>query len=266
MPGRLDGKTALVTGAGRGIGRGVAVELAAEGAAVAVNDLPGSDGMAETVGRIRSAGGVAVPAPADVTDEVAVDAMVASVVRELGGLDRFVSNAAHSDREPILEADMADFRKTVDVTLWGAVYGVRAAGAVMRDRFEATGAGGAVLIVSSPHAEIPFPNAAAYNLSKAALDQFARTAATEWFKYGIRVNLLHPGWVDTPGERRHFTEDQIAAGAKALPFGRLGTTAECGRAAAYLLSDDAAYMTGSTLSLDGGVKLPYWSRRAEGGQ
>ena len=71
--------------------------------------------------------------------------------------------------------------------------------------------------------------------------------------------MLHPGWVDTPGERRHFTEEQIAEGAKALPFGRLGTIEECGRAAAYVLSDEASYMTGSTLTLDGGVKLPYWS-------
>ena len=257
----LAGKRALVTGAGRGIGRGIAVELARAGAAVAVNDLPGSDGAAETVSLIESHGGRAALAPADVTDPAAVEAAVAGAARDLGGLDLFVSNAAHSDREPILDADMADFRRTVDVTLWGAVHGVRAAGRHMRDH-----GGGAMLIVSSPHAEIPFPNAAAYNLSKAGLDQFARTAATEFYRHGVRVNILHPGWVDTPGERRFFTEEQLAEGAEALPFGRLGTVEELGRAAVYLLGDDAAYMTGSTLSLDGGVKLPYWSKRAEGGQ
>ena len=262
----LTGKRALVTGAGRGIGRGIAVELARAGAAVAVNDRPDSDDAAETVRLIEEAGGRGVFAPADVTDAAAVEVAVAKTVADLGGLDLFVSNAAHSDREPILDADMADFRRTVDVTLWGAVHGVRAAGRHMRDEYRKTGRGGAMLVVSSPHAEIPFPNAAAYNTAKAGLDQFARTAATEFFHYDIRVNLLHPGWVDTPGERRFFTEEQLAEGAKALPFGRLGNVEELGKAAVYLLSDDAAYMTGSTLSLEGGVKLPYWSKRAEGGQ
>ena len=262
----LTGKRALVTGAGRGIGRGIAVELARAGAAVAVNDRPDSPDAAETLRLVEEAGGTGTLAPADVTDPAAVDAAVAKTVAELGGLDLFVSNAAHSDREPILDADMADFRRTVDVTLWGAVHGVRAAGRHMRSRFEQAGAGGAMLVVSSPHAEIPFPNAAAYNAAKAGLDQFARTAATEFYKYRIRVNLLHPGWVDTPGERRFFTEQQLADGAAALPFGRLGTVEELGEAAVYLLSDAAEYMTGSTLTLAGGVKLPYWSRRDEGGQ
>ena len=258
---QLAGKRALVTGAGRGIGRGIAVELAKAGAAVAVNDLPDSPDAAETLDLIRAAGAAGCLAPADVSDPAAVDAMTATAVRELGGLDLFVSNAARSDREPILDADMRAFRRTVEVTLWGAVLGVRAAGLHMR-----ANGGGAMLVVSSPHAEIPFPTAAAYNLAKAGLDQFARTAATEFYQHGIRVNVLHPGWVDTPGERSYFTEQQLAEGARSLPFGRLGTAEELGKAAVYLLSEDAAYMTGSTLSLDGGVKLPYWSKRAEGGQ
>ena len=262
----LTGKIALVTGAGRGIGRGIAAGLARAGAAVAVNDLPNSEGAAGTVRLITEAGGRAALAPADVTDPAAVDAAVARTVREFGGLDLFVSNAAYSVREPILDADMAAFRKTVDVTLWGAVHGVRAAGRHLRDRARAGGAGGAMVLVSSPHAEIAFPGAAAYNLSKAALDQFARTAAVELAGDGIRVNVLHPGWVDTPGERGFFTEEQIAAGARTLPFGRLGTVEELAAAVVYMLSDAAAYMTGSTLSLEGGVKLPYWSKRAEGGQ
>ena len=257
----LTGKTALVTGAGRGIGRGIAVQLARAGAAVAVNDLPGSEGAAETVALVEAAGGRATLAPADVTDPAAVDAAVAACAAELGGPHLFVSNAAFSVREPALDADYDDFRRTVEVTLWGAVHGVRAAGRIMR-----ANGGGAMVLVSSPHAEIPFPNAAAYNLSKAALDQFARTAAVELAGDGVRINLLHPGWVDTPGERNFFTDEQLAAGAKTLPFGRLGTVEELGKAVVYMLSDDAAYMTGSTLSLEGGVKLPYWSKRAEGGQ
>ena len=250
-----------MTGAGRGIGRGIAVELAREGASVAVNDRPGSPDAAETAELCREQGVAAVVVPADVSDEAAVTVMVADAADALGGLDLFVSNAAYSVREGILDADIGAFRRTVDVTLWGAIHGVRAAGRYLRDH-----GGGSMLLVSSPHAELAFPNCAAYNLSKAALDQFARTAAVEFAAHNIRVNLLHPGWIDTPGERAYFSETQLAEGAATLPFGRLGTAAECGRAAVYVLSDEAAYMTGSTLTLDGGVKLPYWSKRAEGGQ
>ncbi|MCA9072668.1 MAG: SDR family oxidoreductase, partial [Planctomycetaceae bacterium] len=80
----------------------------------------------------------------------------------------------------------------------------------------------------------------------------------------IRVNLLHPGWIDTPGERKFFTEEQIEEGAKTLPLGRLGQPDEIAKSIAYLLSDEAAYITGSTLTIDGGVSLPWWSNRADG--
>jgi glucose 1-dehydrogenase len=101
-------------------------------------------------------------------------------------------------------------------------------------------------------------------MSKAAIDHMARTAAIELVKDGIRVNVFHPGWIDTPGERKFFTEDQIAVGAKALPMGRMGTPEEMARGVCFTLSEDAAYMTGTTLTMDGGVSLPWWSNRAEG--
>jgi glucose 1-dehydrogenase len=127
------------------------------------------------------------------------------------------------------------------------------------------GKGGSIVVVSSPHAVIPFPTAMAYNMAKAAIDQMARTAAIELAKHRVRVNIVHPGWIDTPGERKFFSEDQIAQGAGQLPWGRLGRPEEIGKAVAYVLSDDAEYMTGSTLLIDGGVSLPWWSNRAEGG-
>ena len=119
-------------------------------------------------------------------------------------------------------------------------------------------------MISSPHAEIPFPTAMAYNMAKAAIDHMSRTAATELFRYRIRVNVIHPGWIDTPGERKFFSEEQIAQGAKALPWKRLGRIDEVGKAVAYVASPDAEYMTGSTLTIDGGVSLPWWSNRDEG--
>src|SRR6187401_2009541 len=105
---------------------------------------------------------------------------------------------------------MTGFRRTIDVTMWGAFYGVRASAQQMIKQ----GKGGSIVVVSSPHAVIPIPTAMAYNMAKAAIDHMARTAAIELVSHRIRVNLVHPGWIDTPGERKHFTEDQIAAGSR----------------------------------------------------
>jgi glucose 1-dehydrogenase len=99
----------------------------------------------------------------------------------------------------------------------------------------------------------------AYNMAKAAIDHMGRTAAIELAPHGIRVNIVHPGWIDTPGERKFYTEEQLETGAKQLPFKRLGRPEEIGKGIAYILSDDAAYVSGSTLAIDGAVSLPWWS-------
>jgi glucose 1-dehydrogenase len=104
----------------------------------------------------------------------------------------------------------------------------------------------------------------AYNMAKAAIDHMVRTAAIELAEHRIRVNSVHPGWIDTPGERKFFSEEQIAEGAKKLPFGRLGRPDEIGKGVAYIVSKDAEYMTGSILALEGGVGLPWWSNRLQG--
>lgn len=256
------GKAALVTGASQGIGRGCAIELARGGVNVAVNYNSNRDEAETTAEEIRKLGAKAITIQTDVSDQTAVEAMVKQTADEFGSVDYFVSNAVYSDRQSMVEADMAGFRKTIDVSMWGAFYGVRAAAQQMI----AQGNGGAIGVISSPHAEIAFPTAMAYNMAKAAIDHMARTAAIELASHRIRVNIVHPGWIDTPGERKFFTEDQLAAGAASLPFCRLGRIDEVGKAMAYVLSDDADYMTGSTLTLDGGVKLPWWSKRSEGGQ
>jgi glucose 1-dehydrogenase len=197
---------------------------------------------------------------ADVADQKAVEQMVTRSASELGSVDLFVSNAAYSDRELMLEANMDGFRRTIDVSMWGAFHGVRASAQQMVKQ----GKGGSIVVVSSPHAVIAIPTAMAYNMAKAAIDHMARTAAIELVGYRIRVNIVHPGWIDTPGERKFFTEEQLDAGGKNLPWKRLGRPEEIAKAIAYVLSDDAEYMTGATLSIDGGVSLPWWSNRAEG--
>lgn len=251
----LSGKNVLITGASRGIGRGCAVEVARAGGNVAINYRSGEDLAREVAQEVESLGGKALLLPADVSDQSAVEAMIEKVASTWGSLDGFVSNAVFSERELMVKADMEGFRKTIDVSMWGAFYGVRASAQKML----AQGGGGAITVVSSPHATIPLPGAMAYNMAKAAIDQMARTAAIELAQDKIRVNVIHPGWIDTPGERKFFSESDLAAGAGNIPWKRLGTPEEIGRLIAMTLSPAADYMTGSTLLMDGGISLPWWA-------
>jgi glucose 1-dehydrogenase len=257
---KLEGLNVLITGASRGIGRGCAIQCAQAGANVAINYRSHPDDAQEVVNAVEAAGRKAVLIQCDVSDQKSVENMVARAAEELGSVDRFVSNAAYSDRELMVDADMEGFRRTIDVSMWGAFYGVRAAAQQMIKH----GRGGAITVVSSPHAKIAFPTAMAYNMAKAAIDHMARTAAIELAPHRIRVNIVHPGWIDTPGERKFFSEEQLQEGAGKIPWGRLGNPDEIGKAVLYTLSDDADYMTGSTLLIDGGISLPWWSNRAEG--
>jgi glucose 1-dehydrogenase len=253
------GKVALVTGAASGIGRATAVALARAGADVAVNDLRFSP-EGGVVAEINALGRRAVPFPVDVSDQPAVEAMVARTVAELGRLDVYVSSAVFSDREPFTTADMAGFRKTIDVSMWGSYYVLRAA----CNQMIRQGQGGAVVIVSSPHADIPFPFCMAYNMAKAAQDQMARTAAIELLPHKIRVNIVHPGWTDTPGERKHFTEEALRKAGPTLPAGRLARPDEIARGVLFLADPAAEYLNGTTLKVDGGLGLPWWSKRGTG--
>ncbi len=256
------GRNALITGSSKGIGRAAAIALARGGANVAVNCSSSKAQAEEVAEEIRKLGRKALVVACDVSDLKAVQDMVAQTVSAFGGLDLFVSNAVYSDRQLMVDADMDGFRRTIEVSMWGALHGVRTAAQQMLKQ----GKGGAITVVSSPHAIIPFPTAMAYNMAKAAIDHMARTAAIELVKSGIRVNVFHPGWIDTPGERKFFTEEQLDTGARGLPMGRMGTSEEMAHGICFTLSDEASYMTGTTLTMDGGVGLPWWSKRTEGGQ
>lgn len=261
MP-RLTGRNVLITGSSKGIGAGCAIEMAREGANIAIN-YHSSPADAEDVARqVRELGGKAIILQGDVSNRERVEEMIAETVDAFGSLDVFVSNAVYSDRQLMIEADLKGFEKTINVGMWGAFYGVRGAALQMMKQ----GLGGSIVVISSPHAVIAVPTAMAYNMAKAAIDHMARTAAIELAPHRIRVNIVHPGWIDTPGERKYFSEEQLQQGAQSLPWKRLGRPDEVGKAVAYVASDDAEYMTGSTLTIDGGVSLPWWSKRAEGKQ
>lgn len=254
------GKVALVTGASAGIGKASALALARQGADVAINYLTFPEGAEEVAGQIRALGRKALLCQVDVSDQAAVEAMVHRVVAELGRLDVFVSVAVYSDRELFHTADMAGFRRTIDVSMWGAYYGLRASVNQMLKQ----GGGGCAVIVSSPHAHLAIPSCMAYNMAKAALDQMARTAAVELFKHRIRVNIVYPGWTDTPGERKFFSEETLRRAADQLPLGRLARPDEIARGVVFLADPDSDYITGTTLSIDGGTQLPWWSERGSG--
>jgi glucose 1-dehydrogenase len=277
----LAGQIALVTGACGGIGRACAAALARAGADIAANDIvmlgpearATSDagdiqpddrrltsGARSLAAEIAALGRRVQLLPADVSDQDTVEAMVASAVRALGRLDIFVSCAVYSDREPFTTADMTGFRRTIDVSMWGSFYALRACANQMIRQ----GQGGSVVIVGSPHAVIAFPNCMAYNMAKAAQDQMARTAAMELLPHKIRVNVVHPGWTDTPGERKFFSEDDLKKAGATLPAGRLARPEEIARGVTFLVDPASAYINGITLGIEGGLALPWWSKRGSG--
>ena len=256
----LEGKIALVTGASSGIGRATALALAQAGADVAINYLTDPEWAEELAVQIRGIGRRALLFRVDVADQDLVEKMVADTLRDLSTLDIFVANAFYSDEAPFHSADMAGFRRTIDVTMWGAFYGVRAAANQMINQ----GTGGNVVVIGSPHAHVAMPSSMAYNMAKAAVDQMARTAALELVSHKIRVNIIHPGWTDTPGERKYFSEPVLQRTAKTLPWGRLACPDEIARGILFLVDPASDYITGSTLTIDGGIQLPWWSKRGSG--
>jgi glucose 1-dehydrogenase len=249
----------LVTGASAGIGQATALALAQEGADVALNYLTWPEGAEYAAAQIRALGRKAVLCPADVSDQDAVETMVERVAAELGRLDILVTCAVYSDEDYFYRADMAGIRRTVDVTLWGTFYALRAAA----NRMIRQGQAGSIVLVSSVHAIQAIPFCAAYNMAKAAVDQLGRTAALELAPHRIRVNLIVPGWTYTPGERKYFSEEQLQKAGKQMPLGRLARPDEIARGILFLVDPASEYVTGSTLSVDGGGALPWWSKRGE---
>lgn len=250
-PDRLRGRVALVSGAARGIGRAVALALAGEGAAVVVNDLHHADEALGTAKEIEALGGSALVRLADVADRAQVEAMFGDAMNRFGRLDIVVANAARNVRKPFLDLTVEDVRETWDVSLWGVFHCCQTGARRMVAQRE----GGSVVIVSSVHSFRPYAGASAYNGAKAAINQMAATWALELAPHRIRVNVLEPGWVDTPGERTYFSEEQLAAGGERVPLGRLAQPEEMARAVVFLAGGDSSYLTGSVLRADGGYSL-----------
>jgi glucose 1-dehydrogenase len=252
---RFEGKTALITGASRGIGRGIALCLAAEGADVVVNYRTHPDEAQSVADDIAGMGRQAMIWQADVADRSALEGMFAAAIERFGRLDVVVANAAFSIREPVIEAKWENVQRTIEVTQFGVFHACQLAAQQMVKQPLLGRSRGKIVIISSVHEEIAFPLSAAYNMSKAAINHLARTMAIELAPHRINVNVVNPGWIDTPGERSYFSEEQIREGGAKIPWGRIGIPEDIGKAVAYLASDDADYATGSVLRVDGGLMV-----------
>jgi glucose 1-dehydrogenase len=250
MP-HLAGKTALVTGGGRGIGLGCALELARAGATVVLNDRPGSPDLDAAAAEVQRLGDRCLPLEADVFTRAGCESLVQRATQACGRIDILVSNPAWSQRAAFLDCDPQVFEQTIAGTLTSGFHLSQLVARPMAAR----GEGGKIVFISSVQAELPLARSAAYNAAKAGLNHLARTIAAELAMHRINVNVIEPGWIDTPGERATFSADVIAAEGARLPWGRLGTPADIGRAAAFLCSADADYITGAILAVDGGFRL-----------
>lgn len=248
----LAGKTAVVTGAGRGIGKAIAVALAARGADVVVNDICTEKEADDVISQIEQQGSAVLFVQANIGDRPSVDEMFDRVTKRFGHVDILINNAALSIRKPLIELEVAEVERVWAVALWGVFHCTQVAARLM----VAQKTGGAIVSISSVHASRPFPRSTAYNGAKAAVNHMSATWAAELAQYGIRVNVIEPGWIDTPGERNFVSDEQIIEEGKKLPLGRLGRPEEIAEAVCFLVSDQGAYMTGSVMRVDGGFVLP----------
>ncbi|MCB0088945.1 MAG: SDR family oxidoreductase [Caldilineaceae bacterium] len=252
---RLNDKIAVITGAAQGIGRGIALCLAEEGAHIVINDLAHTEAAQETLEAVQALGRQALMIPADVADRTAVAALFAQATAHFGRVDIAVANAAHSVRQPVIEAEWEQVQRTLEVTQFGVYHVCQAAARQMVQQAQPGQNNGKLLITGSVLQEVPFPTSAPYNMAKAAVNHFARTLAAELAPHHINVNVINPGWIDTPGERKFASEEEIQQGGRLIPWGRLGQPRDIGKAAAFLVSADADYITGTSLRVDGGYVI-----------
>ncbi len=252
---RLLGKVALITGSSRGIGKGIALKMAEEGADIVVNYYSHTDEADETVQMIQSVGQKAIAIRADISKRDEVVALFEQALQYFSQINIVVANAGMSIRETVLEAQWENVLKTIEINQFGTFHTCQLAAQQMVKQQEWGIPGGKIIIVSSILEEIAPQSSAAYNMSKAAINHLGRTMAIELASYHINVNMLNPGWIDTPGERKYVSDEIIQKSQSSIPWKRLGSIEDMGNAAAFLASDEADYITGSTLRIDGGFVL-----------
>ncbi|MGC8625469.1 MAG: SDR family oxidoreductase [Phycisphaerae bacterium] len=247
---KLLNKVAIITGAARGIGQSIAIRMAKEGAAVVV-DYVGNPGAADqTLNAVKAVGGRAIAVAADVGNPQQVQAMVDQAVKTFGSLDILVNNAGIEFKHPFVEFPLEQVQKIIAVNLIGPFVCAQVAARQMIKQ----GQGGRIINISSVHEDLPMPTNAPYCATKGGIRMLTRTIAVELAPHKITVNNIGPGAVFTPidadVEANKTLEDALLA---EIPLGRWGKPEEIASLAVFLASEEAAYCTGSTFFIDGGM-------------
>jgi 3-oxoacyl-[acyl-carrier protein] reductase len=249
--GKLSGKTAVVTGASKGIGAGIALALANEGANVVVNYARAKDDAEKVATQIKQGGGKAITVQADVSKKADVDKLFAEATKAFGNIDILVNNAGVYEWAPLADITEASFHRQFDLNVLGTLLSTQAAVKAM------TNGGGSIINLSSIVSLTPPPTGTVYSATKAAVDVITRTLAQELGPRNIRVNSLSPGLVETEGTRAGgFSEGEFKSYAiSRTPLGRVGVPDDIAKVAVFLASDDSAWMTGEVLPVGGGARL-----------
>ncbi len=265
---KLTGQTALVTGANSGIGKGIALALANEGAGVVVNYVTHPEAAGVVVDEIKSNGGNAVAIQADVSNEEQVQEMFRQMIQHFGTIDILINNAGLQKDSPFKDMTLADWQLVINVNLTGQFLCAREAVREFLRRGmipERSKALGKIICISSVHEVIPWGGHVNYATSKGGIMMLMKSMAQELAPQKIRVNSIGPGAIQTPINHTAWeTPEALNSLLTLIPYGRIGQPEDIGKLAAWLSSDEADYITGTTVFIDGGMTLyPGFSTNGE---
>ncbi len=255
MAGRFEGKVAVVTGSSSGIGQAIAVRLAGEGASIVIDYHSHPEGAEDTQGQIAAKnGGRSITVQADVSSVAGGAALIEAAYGQLGGCDILVNNAGIEKGSDFWETSEADYDAVLGLNLKGAFFITQAFVRKLRDAKKP----GRVINISSVHEDMVFPHFATYCAAKGGMRMLMRDLAVELGPLGITVNNVAPGAIITPINKSLLDDhDKLDPLLRNIPLGRMGTSEEVAGLVAFLASDDAAYITGSTYVIDGGLMRSY---------
>jgi glucose 1-dehydrogenase len=251
---RFSGKVALVSGGGRGIGRAICVRLAQEGANIVFNGRKNDENVAETIRQVSETGAKVHFIQSDISEVSAVFAMVEETLKVFGQLDILVNNAGIEINAPFWEVTEKDYDAVMNINLKGMFFLTQAFVKYVKENNRA----GVVVNNSSVHEELPFPNFTAYCASKGGMQMVMRNLAVELAPLGIRINNVAPGAIKTPINADLLSKPELLSTLQNnISLGRLGEPEDVAAVIAFLASDDAKYVTGSTYYVDGGLTFHY---------
>ena len=250
----LSGKVAVITGSGQGIGRGIAERFARDGAKIVVDYIGNAEGADETLKAIEAAGSQGVIVQADITRAEDREQLIETAVSKFGTIDILVNNAGMEKKADFWEVAEADYDKVLDVNLKGPFFLTQ----VFVKKLRELKRKGSIVNISSVHEDMVFPGFSTYCLSKGALRMFTRDLAVELGPLGITINNVAPGAIETPINKNLMANrTEMSALIRNIPLGRMGTVGDVASLVSFLASDDAAYITGSTYIVDGGLIRNY---------